>query len=231
MTVSALWKGPLPASNCEPNRIDPMTGLLTDIDSIVLHTMDGWASGADARFHNPLAQVSAHYGVRLDGSMWQWVPEDWTAYHAGLYFENLRSVGIEHEDGGDYNGVRPDVLYTASAALVADLCRTYAVPCLRGTGGPGIYDHRDIIKTFGTGTPTACPDALDTDRIIREAAALLEEPMTEADFARIQTMIDASTKAINDKLDSGFNTTMPIQQRRVVHGKDPFTGIAPVQDA
>lgn len=163
--------GPVPVTNRTIGRPDPQTGVTQDIDSIVLHTMVGWISAANARFHNPSAQVSAHYGIRIDGTVWQWVDDNDTAYHAGMYYENLRSIGIEHEDGGDYNGIRPEALYIESAKLVADLCRLYAIPCVRGTGGPGIYDHRQIV-------PTGCPDALDTNRIIREAAALLATDFT-----------------------------------------------------
>src|ERR1035441_2353078 len=90
---------------------------------IVIHTMDGTWQGAAARFDNPTFQVSAHYGVKLDGSLIHWLEEFNTAYHSGDYGMNQRSIGIEHEDGGDYNGVRPDVLYQESAKLVKDICK------------------------------------------------------------------------------------------------------------
>ena len=165
-------RGPIPIENFWPGRHDPVDGSPIKLDSIVLHTMVGWISAADARFHNSSAQVSAHFGVRVDGSLWQWVQTWDTAYHAGLFYENLRSVGIEHEDGGDYNGLRPDALYTRSSQLVAQLCKENSIPCKRGTGGPGIYDHRGIVAT-------GCPDTLDTDRIIRQAAALIAGPPIE----------------------------------------------------
>lgn len=157
--------GPLPLSNFTPGRLG------VTIDKIILHTMVGWIGAADAHFHNPTANVSAHFGVRVDGTLWQWVQVWDTAYHAGDWQVNLSSIGIEHEDGGDFDGPRPDELYTRSAALVAQFCREYNIPCVKGAGGPGIYDHRQV-------HPTACPDALDTDRIIHEAAALLAPPVT-----------------------------------------------------
>src|ERR1035437_3890709 len=129
------------------------------IDIIVIHTMVGSAASADARFNNPTQKVSAHYGVLLNGKLWHWVDEDNTAYHAGNYAMNQRSIGIEHEDNGDYNGVRPDSLYSASAKLVRDICTFYNIPIDR----QHILKHSDIIAT-------GCPDALDIDRIVREAA-------------------------------------------------------------
>ncbi len=159
MTVE--WHGPLPAPNFASGR---GTGT---IDRLVLHTMVSWIAAADARFHDPASQVSAHFGVRIDGSLWQWVDVADTAYHAGDFSVNQRSIGIEHEDGGDPNMIRPDALYARSAQLVAQLCREHAIPCTRGINGtPGIYDHRQIVAT-------ACPDALDTERIIRTAQAIL----------------------------------------------------------
>ncbi len=131
------------------------------IDRVIIHTMVGTAVGADARFNNPTQVVSAHYGVLLSGTIWHWVDEDNTAYHAGDYAVNHRSIGIEHEDNGDYNGVRPDVLYTASAKLVRDICLFYNIPIDR----VHILKHSEVHAT-------GCPDTLDIDRIVWEAASV-----------------------------------------------------------
>lgn len=133
----------------------------TTIDRIIIHTMVGPASAADARFNNSTQKVSAHYGVLLDGTLWHWVDEDNTAYHAGEYSMNQRSIGIEHEDNGDYNGVRTDALYAESSKLVADICKFYSIPVDR----THILKHSEVIAT-------GCPDALDIDRIVRQAQAL-----------------------------------------------------------
>lgn len=139
------------------------------VHTIVLHTMVGSVVGADARFNTPNVQVSAHYGVGLDGKLYQWVDEDNVAFHAGNYLINQTSIGIEHADDGDYNGVRPDVLYEASARLVADICKFYEFPA----DTDHIFKHKNVADN-----PTTCPDALDTDRIIAMAAAILN-PITE----------------------------------------------------
>lgn len=136
------------------------------IDRIVIHTMVGTVTGAAARFDTYGTQVSAHYGIGLDGNLYHWLEETYTAYHAGNYLMNQRSIGIEHEDGGDYNGARPDTLYNESAKLVADICKFYNIPCDR----THILKHNEII-------PTGCPDALDIDRIVRQAQAILTPPL------------------------------------------------------
>jgi hypothetical protein len=127
------------------------------IDRVIIHTMDGTADGAAARFNDPASKVSAHYGVKLDGSLIHWLEETFTAYHAGDYAMNQRSIGIEHEDNGDYNGTRPDSLYNASGALVRDICQYYGIPIDR----THIRRHNEV-----SDAPTGCPDALDIDRII-----------------------------------------------------------------
>src|SRR6185503_6983220 len=130
------------------------------IDRIVIHTMVGTAQAADTRFNNPSQQVSAHYGVLLNGTLWHWVDEDNTAYAAGDYAMNQRSINIEHEDNGNYNGTRPDSLYTTSAILVADICAFYNIPIDR----QHILKHSEV-----SDNPTGCPDALDIDRIVKQA--------------------------------------------------------------
>lgn len=135
------------------------------IDRVVIHTMVGTWQGAAARFANSTQQVSAHYGVKLDGGLIHWLEETFTAYHAGNYVMNQRSIGIEHEDGGDYNGVRPDVLYESSAKLVADICTFYNIPIDRNH----IIKHNQVIAT-------GCPDALDVDRIVNRAKDIANPP-------------------------------------------------------
>lgn len=131
------------------------------IDHVIIHTMVGTIASAASRF-NTKNQAAAHYGVGLDGSLVHWVDEDNTAYHAGDYPMNQRSIGIEHEDNGDYNGNRTDALYTASAALVKDICAFYNIPVDRDH----IRKHSEV-----SDNPTGCPDALDIDRIVREASS------------------------------------------------------------
>lgn len=139
---------------------------------IVLHTMVGTMAGADARFQQSSQQASAHYGVGLDGRLVQWVDEKdaaWTngATGRGGVGDNLDSITLEHEDGGDYNGPRTPALYAASSALVRDVCLRYGVPIDR----QHIIGHREC-----TYAQTSCPDALDVDRIV--AAAAQEDDMT-----------------------------------------------------
>jgi hypothetical protein len=131
------------------------------IKYIVMHTMVGNVQGTTAKFGNPEKRSSAHYGIGTDGQIYQWVAEDLTAYHATKLAVNRESIGIEHEDKGKYNDPRPDALYRTSALLVRDICLFYGLPIDSTT----IIRHKDVAAT-------ACPDALDVERVIREANAL-----------------------------------------------------------
>ncbi len=150
------------------------------INRVIIHTMVGTAVSADSRFNNSTQQVSAHYGVLLDGTIWHWVDEDNTAYHAGDYAVNQSSIGIEHEDNGDYNGVRPDALYNASAKLVRDICQFYNIP----------IDRQHILKHSEV-HPTGCPDALDIDRIVQQASSAISA-QPSAQSLNDQTKIPAA---------------------------------------
>jgi N-acetyl-anhydromuramyl-L-alanine amidase AmpD len=163
------------------------------IDRVIIHTMVGSWQAAAARFDNPTQQVSAHYGVKLDGGLIHWLEESFTAYHAGNLAMNRRSIGIEHEDGGDYNGKRPDALYASSAKLVADICKFYNIPIDR----QHILKHSEII-------PTGCPDALDIDRIVREAQG---DPM----ISITQKELDA----IRNRRDELYNENVELKKAQL----------------
>lgn len=157
----------------------------TTINKIIIHTMVGSAQSADTRFNDPASNVSAHYGVLLTGEIWHWVDEDKNAYHAGAYNINQESIGIEHEDNGDYNGIRPDTLYNASGALVKEICNFYNIPIDR----QHILGHREVHAT-------ACPDTLDIDRIvsIAQGNVSLPVPGMTLDQCQIQLALERKTK-------------------------------------
>ena len=141
------------------------------ITGIVLHTMVGTTQSAYNRFNDPSSQVSVHYGVSLDGSLHQWVDEANTAWQAGNWDVNLKTIGIEHEDNGNpQDSIRTPQLYQASAELVADICKRYNIPC----DTSHIFLHKDVIDTAVYPGGTACPDALDTNKIISMAQAILQ---------------------------------------------------------
>src|SRR5882672_12216092 len=101
------------------------------VELIVDHWTVVMFEGAIRRFKDPTSILSAHYVVGQDGRIAQLVSEDDTAYHAGKYDVNLRSIGIEHEAGP---AMAPtDALYAASARLHAEIASNHGLALQVGT--------------------------------------------------------------------------------------------------
>ncbi|WP_423743299.1 peptidoglycan recognition family protein (plasmid) [Haladaptatus sp. SPP-AMP-3] len=122
-----------------------------EIDWVIIHTVQGSASGAVSWFQNPDADVSAHYTVSESGYKYQSVSDINIAWHAGDWDYNQYSVGIEH--GGYVSGTYEDAQYRASAKLASWLCDQYGVPKQHPTSVPsdaanpangGIIGHEQV---------------------------------------------------------------------------------------
>lgn len=109
-----------------------------DLDRIVLHH---WGSDGQKHdniinwFKNPLSNVSAHFvvsGTRVT----QMVSLDDTAWHAGNWDWNCRSIGIEMRPEKD------ETTQKTVAELIAQIWTHY--------GKLPLYEHREIV-------PTGCP--------------------------------------------------------------------------
>jgi hypothetical protein len=94
------------------------------IGFVVIHDTEGGWSGSVATLQNDPGK-SVQYIVDTNGHVGQFVPESFTAWHAGNYYYNQRSVGIEHV--GYYNKPFPEALYASSAKLVDYLATKYKV--------------------------------------------------------------------------------------------------------
>lgn len=113
---------------CNDNYTDDSRGS-GDIDMVVVHTVQGSYSGCYSWFANCSASASAHYVVRSsDGEVTQMVAEHDTAWHAGDWTTNLRSVGIEHEGYVTDCSYYTSAMYAGSAALTADIASRQGIP-------------------------------------------------------------------------------------------------------
>lgn len=159
--------GPLPSGNWMTGR----NGLA--IDKIVIHWMAGTFTSADARFRGP-DRVSAHYGIKQDGSVFCWVRPDHTAFHAGDWQTNLTSIGIEHECGP--NTPPSEAMYAASGKLVRDLRTLY--------GPLSLVPHRDVVAT-------QCPGTFDLARIEEDTLPFKDDPDAQAYVINVRETIEA----------------------------------------
>ncbi|MEV4507123.1 N-acetylmuramoyl-L-alanine amidase [Streptomyces klenkii] len=97
---------------------------------IVIHVVDGSYPSAIDTFQDPGSRLSAHYVMRSsDGAITQMVSNKDVAFHAGNYWFNLHSIGIEHE-GFSVQGATwfTPTQYQATAELVRHLSASYHIP-------------------------------------------------------------------------------------------------------
>jgi N-acetylmuramoyl-L-alanine amidase len=110
---------------------------------IVLHyTAMENAAAALARLCDPAAEVSAHYLIGADGTLWQMVDEAARAWHAGAGSwagcgdVNSRSIGIELDNRGDHPFSEPQMA-TLETLLPGIMARW-------GIGPSGVIGHSDM---------------------------------------------------------------------------------------
>ncbi|HTU54872.1 MAG TPA: N-acetylmuramoyl-L-alanine amidase [Acetobacteraceae bacterium] len=128
-----------------PNHNERAPG--TKIDTLVLH-YTGMQSGQAAldRLCDEAARVSSHYLLEEDGTLWQLVPDERRAWHAGPSFWrghtdiNSRSIGIEIVNPGHEWGYRPfpPIQMDAVIALCTTLLARHPIPARN------VLAHSDI---------------------------------------------------------------------------------------
>ncbi len=132
--LSPIWH---PSPNFGPRRDSLKPSL------IVLHyTAMSSAQAALTRLCDPQYEVSAHYLIGADGTLWHMVQETDRAWHAGAgewmgqSDINSRSIGIELDNRGDHPFSDP--LMTSLEALLPAIMTRWNIP------ETGIIGHSDM---------------------------------------------------------------------------------------
>jgi N-acetylmuramoyl-L-alanine amidase len=115
---------------------------------VIHHTSDATAAKALATLADPARQVSAHYLVDRDGSIYQLVDERKRAWHAGVSRwgadtdVNSASIGIELDNDGaePFPAAQIDSLL----ALLADLKSRYHIPTANFVGHGDVAPGRKV---------------------------------------------------------------------------------------
>ncbi|GAA4089640.1 N-acetylmuramoyl-L-alanine amidase [Streptomyces shaanxiensis] len=151
-----------------------------DIDYIIIHDTEGAWEGVLQMVQDP-AYVSWQYSLRsTDGHIAQHVKAKDVAWHAGNWYVNSKSIGLEHEGFlAQPDSWYTEAMYRSSARLVTHLAHKYDIPLDRQhilghdnvpgptastVGGmhtdPGPYwDWRHYFELLGRPfVPTAGPD-------------------------------------------------------------------------
>lgn len=124
---------------------------LHPLDMLVLH-YTGMEDGpsALAKMRDPKSEVSAHYMVEEDGTVFRLVAEDKRAWQAGRSWWrgdedlNSRSIGIEIVNGGHDYGLPPypDVQIAAVIELCQGILSRWPIPQTRVVGHSDIAPER-----------------------------------------------------------------------------------------
>lgn len=141
--MSALIEHPSPNCDARPDG--------APIDMLVFHyTGMPSAEAALARMCDPASEVSAHYMVTEDGTVYRLVDEDKRAWHAGvaswrgLTDINARSIGIELVNPGHEFGYHafPGLQMTAAAELARKILTRIDIPARNVVGHSDIAPRR-----------------------------------------------------------------------------------------
>lgn len=120
------------------------------INCIVIHDTGGHnAQGAVVWFSKKESQVSAHYVIDRDGTLYECVEEEDKAWHAGVSslhgVDNVNefSIGIELVDNNDKDKY-PDEQISTLLKLTTDLCVKYSIPLNRIVGHCHVAPGRKV---------------------------------------------------------------------------------------
>jgi len=132
-------------------------GRTRPIDRVIMHYTAGNGDTAENNgkyFAGADRKASAHYFVD-ENSIVQTVAEGDTAWHAGNWDMNCRSVGIELCSRKDSKGVYyiPDATVQRAAALVRELMEKYSIPV------SGVIRHYDV-------TGKRCPEPMVENEVL-----------------------------------------------------------------
>jgi N-acetyl-anhydromuramyl-L-alanine amidase AmpD len=135
---------------------------------IILH---GTAGGGSVEWlTNPESQVSAHYVIKGDGTIYQLVDEEAAAWANGILSSghdewwsnevnpNLETISIEHEKLDQTNNVPlTPAQALASFQLVSRICQRWKIPARKADASGGITGHSSIDTVSRSRCPGTYP--------------------------------------------------------------------------
>lgn len=99
------------------------------INSIVVHDGEGTCEEIVDAFRNPRHYASTQYVICRNGTVYQMVRNQDLPWHAGNWWYNMHSIGIEHEGHAAFGGTDyTPAMYSASALLVKYLTARFNIP-------------------------------------------------------------------------------------------------------
>lgn len=136
------------------------------IDHVILH--HGATTNADWMIDAMVSaskQVSANYVCRANGQLVSIVPEEYRAWTSASASWDGRSITVECANLSTNGWTISDASHEALAQLCADVSTRYGFALSRDS----VLGHRELNQRYGASYATACPGAMDLDRIVARA--------------------------------------------------------------
>jgi hypothetical protein len=177
---------------------------------VVIHTMVGTLDGTDAWFRNPDSQVSAHYGIDIDGKrIYRWLKEEQIAWAQGRKYlptfkmvldrptENPNSylISIECADDNNPAGADRSKQIPTLVELVKFICGVNNIPIDR----EHICGHREIYSA------KTCPGNINVDEVVRLAGMPEMSDDEKRALAIIKTFKDNDIELVNGNYEGCAN--------------------------
>lgn len=137
----------------------------------VVHTYNGKGTFLNGWFQNNNLGVSSNNAALKDGTIERLVRREDTAHHAGNWWANVRSIGIEHQDDGNpSDSARTNELYEATCQDIAQVAFELGHKVL----------NESNIKPHWEFSSTGCPGGLDINRIRQRSNEILQAKLAPA---------------------------------------------------
>lgn len=118
---------------------------------VILHSMEGFIGPALAELDNESVQLSWHFSVAADGTVYQHYDLEQSPWHAGTHAQNARLIGVEHEGVQGTPLTEPQI--AASLALVEWIGEQCGWPLVRDGANKTLWEHHEV-----PGANTTCPN-------------------------------------------------------------------------
>lgn len=188
------------------------------IQGVIIHWAVGTIESANTTFQNRSRNTSAHYGVQ-DDTVFQWVDDGSTAYHAGNWTVNTQTIGIEHsaQPGRDAS----QATLETSAQLIADLSKKH-----------GFAINSSTVRPHNAIKATQCPGTINVQWLINKANELVGQPIPTPAPSIPSPAVSLETVTVASavlNVRSAPTSTAPLAGSRQLKKGDTFKIVARVQ--
>jgi hypothetical protein len=173
-----------------------------DARIICIHTMEGTIEGAEQRWKT--TPFEAHFGVAMDGRVWQWRD---TSIQADSQFKgNDYCISIETEDKGLVETRWTDIQFQRLVELITWIGEQHDIPfrMVKTTDERGIGFHRQFPEW--NKSAHTCPGDTRLAQLKNELIPALGDPhMSAADVEALKKHINQKVGAVPEALTKHIN--------------------------